>query len=569
LASAAASGPTTTSTAVDPDANVRKQPSDDSVLRTSGSIALATLVSRITGFVRTVLVLALLGAAVASSFQAAYVLPNMVAEVVLGAVLTAIVIPVLVRAESEDADGGVGFINRIFTLAVSVLAVATLVALIAAPALTMLNLGDGKVNRDLATALAFFLLPAVLFYGLSALFIAILNMKGFFKPGAWAPVLNNIVQITTLIAYAIAPGEISLDPVDMGDTKLLILGVGTTLGVVAQTAILVPAIRRSGVKLKLQWGLDDRLRKFGNMALAIVLYVAVLQIGLIVTYRIASSAAESGVSVYATHWQLLQLPYGVLGVTILTAIMPRLSRNAAAEDTNSVVDDLSLATRLTMVSLVPIIAFMTFFGPAIGIAVFNFGKFDADTASQLGSVLSWGAFTMIPYAMTLVQLRVFYAREDAWTPTLMVVGITAVKVASSYLGPILFDDPDAIVRWLALSNGLGYLVGAIVGHYLLRSRLGGARMTNVARTVIWTLVVSVACSALVWLLAEVSGLHRLSTDHGKIGSLAYLLLVAIVAIGLTYTVLTLLRVPDVLAVVVAGSAAGATAGMKRPTARRR
>lgn len=535
----------------EPVSGTPRQPSDDSVMRTSGSIALATLVSRITGFVRTVLVLAMLGAAVASSFQAAYVLPNMVAEVVLGAVLTAIVIPVLVRAEREDADGGAGFINRIFTLTVVILGIATLTAVIAAPLLTTLNLGDGKVNRDLATALAYMLLPAILFYGLSALFIAILNMKGLFKPGAWAPVLNNVVQIATLIAYYSTPGEISLNPVQMGDAKLLVLGIGTTLGVVAQTLILVPAIRRSGVKLRLQWGLDARLRKFGNMALAIVLYVAVLQVGLIVTYRIASSASAEGVSVYATQWQLLQLPYGVLGVTILTAIMPRLSRNAAADDTHAVIDDLSLATRLTMVSLVPVIAFMTFFGPAIGVAVFNFGKFNAETASQLGSVLTWGAFTMIPYAMTLVQLRVFYAREDAWTPTYMVIGITAVKVAASYLGPVLFDDPDYVIRWLALSNGLGYLVGAVVGHYLLRSRLHGARMTNVGRTVSWTIAVSVGCSALVWALSEISGLHRLATDHGKIGSVAYLALVGIVTISLIYIVLTLLRVPDVLAVVVA------------------
>ncbi|WP_020106837.1 murein biosynthesis integral membrane protein MurJ [Nocardia sp. 348MFTsu5.1] len=534
----------------EPDAGTPGQPSDDSVMRTSGSIALATLVSRITGFVRTVLVLAMLGAAVASSFQAAYVLPNMVAEVVLGAVLTAIVIPVLVRAEREDPDGGAGFINRIFTLTVLILGIATFIALVAAPLLTTLNLGDGKVNKDLATALAYMLLPAILFYGLSALFIAILNMKGLFKPGAWAPVLNNIVQIATLIVYYSTPGEISLNPVEMGQTKLLVLGVGTTLGVVAQTLILVPAIRHSGVKLRLQWGLDARLRKFGNMALAIVLYVAVLQVGLIVTYRIASAASADGVSVYATQWQLLQLPYGVLGVTILTAIMPRLSRNAAADDTHAVIDDLSLATRLTMVSLVPVIAFMTFFGPAIGVAIFNFGKFSAETASQLGSVLTWGAFTMIPYAMTLVQLRVFYAREDAWTPTYMVVGITAVKVAASYLGPVLFDDPDYVIRWLALSNGLGYLVGAVVGHYLLRSRLGGARMTNVGRTVSWTIVVSVGCSALVWALSEISGLHHLATDYGKVGSVAYLALVGIVTISLIYIVLTLLRVPDVLAVVV-------------------
>lgn len=529
----------------------RDQPSDESVLRTSGSIAFATLTSRITGFVRTVLVLAMLGGPIASAFQAAYVLPSIVAEVVLGAVLTAIVIPVLVRAEAEDGDGGEGFINRIFTLALTMLGTATVIALVAAPLLTYLNLGDGEVNRPLATALAYLLLPEVLFYGLSALFIAILNMKGAFRPGAWAPVWNNVVQITTLVTFYLVPGDISLNPVRMGDTKLLILGLGTTLGVVVQAFILLPALRRAGVRLRIRWGLDDRLRTFGKMAGAIVLYVAVLQVGFFITYRIASGADASGVSVYATHWQLLQLPYGVLGVTILTAIMPRLSRNAAANDTRSVVDDLSLSTRLTMVALVPVIAFMTFFGPAIAIAIFDVGKFDLDAADQLGMVLSFGAFTIIPYSMTLVQLRVFYARQDAWTPTLIAVGITVVKVAASYLGPVLFDDGHTIVRWLAFSNGLGYLVGAIVGHFLLRHRLGSLRMTNVARTTVATLVASIVGCGLVWGIARVSGLARLSDDHGKIASLGYLALTAVVSLGLVYSALVLLRIPDVIAVSVA------------------
>lgn len=530
------------------DARPRPDDSDASVLRTSGSIALATLISRISGFVRTILVLASLGAATASSFQAAYVLPSIVAEVVLGAVLTAIVIPVLVRAEAEDPDGGEDFVNRIFTLALTTLGVATVVALVAAPLLTYLNLGDGEVNRDLATALAYLLLPEILFYGMSALFTAILNMKGAFRPGAWAPVCNNVVQIATLIVFALMPGEISLDPVRMGDAKLLVLGVGTTLGVVCQAAILLPALRRAGVRLRLRWGLDARLRAFGRMAAAIVLYVAVLQVGFFITYRIASHADASGVSVYATHWQLLQLPYGVLGVTILTAIMPRLSRNAAAKDTHSVVDDLSLSTRLTMVALLPIITFMTFFGPAIAIAIFNFGRFDLSAADQLGSVLSWGAFTIIPYSMTLVQLRVFYAREDAWTPTAIAVGITVVKSVSSYLGPVLFDDGQTVVRWLAFSNGLGYVVGAIVGHMLLRRRLGRIRMTNVSRTTLLTLAASVGGCALVWGVSQASGLHRFASDHGKIGSLAYLIFTAIVALGLVYTALVLLRIPDVIAV---------------------
>ncbi|MGV9709849.1 murein biosynthesis integral membrane protein MurJ [Gordonia sp. NPDC003424] len=522
--------------------------SDSSVLRTSGSIAIATLTSRITGFIRTVLVLAMLGPAIASAFQAAYVLPNMIAEVVLGAVLTAIVIPVLVRAEAEDPDGGRGFMNRIFTLAVVTLGAATVIALIAAPLLTYLNVGDGDVNRDLTTALAYLLLPEILFYGLSALFMAILNVKGYFKPGAWAPVLNNFVQIATLVLYAVMPGEITLNPVRMTDPQLLVLGIGTTLGVVVQAMILVPWLRRAGVRLRLQWGIDARLRRFGTMAVAIVLYVAILQVGLIITYRIAAQASAAGISVYATHWQLLQLPYGVLGVTILTAIMPRLSRNAAADDHRAVVDDLSLATRLTMVALVPVVAYMTFFGPAIGVAVFNFGRFDAHTAAQLGSVLAWGAFTLIPYAMTLVQLRVFYAREDAWTPTFMVLGITVVKVASSCLGPVLFSDPELIVRWLALSNGLGYLVGAIVGHYLLRRRLGDVHLTDVTRTTVVTIGISVGVGAVVWVIANVSGMHRLVTEAGKLGSIVYLMLTAVVMLGVTYAGLAAARVPDVVSI---------------------
>lgn len=522
--------------------------SDSSILRTSGSIAIATLMSRITGFVRTVLVLAMLGPAIASAFQAAYVLPNMIAEVVLGAVLTAIVIPVLVRAEAEDPDGGRGFMNRIFTLAVVLLGAATILALIAAPLLTFLNVGDGDVNRDLTTALAYLLLPEILFYGLSALFMAILNVKGVFKPGAWAPVLNNVVQIATLVLYVLMPGEITLNPVRMTNPQLLVLGIGTTLGVVVQVVILVPWLRRAGVRLRLQWGIDARLRRFGTMALAIVLYVAILQVGLIITYRIAAHADASGISVYATHWQLLQLPYGVLGVTILTAIMPRLSRNAAADDHRAVVDDLSLATRLTMVALVPVVAYMTFFGPAIGIAIFNFGKFNADTASQLGSVLAWGAFTLIPYSMTLVQLRVFYAREDAWTPTFMVLGITVVKVASSYLGEVLFTDPELVVRWLALSNGLGYLVGAIVGHYLLRKRLDDAHLKDVTRTTVVTIAISVVIGAVVWVIANLSGMHRLATETGKLGSLVYLLLTAGVMLGVTYAGLAAAKVPDVVSI---------------------
>src|SRR5690606_36958582 len=168
----------------------------------------------------------------------------------------------------------------------------------------------------------------------------ILNTRQTFKPGAWAPVLNNLVVLAVLAVYALTPGEISLDPVQMGDPKLLVLGIGITAGVATQALSVLPAIRRPGINLRPLWGVDTRLKQFGKMGGAIILYVLISQVGLVVANHIASSADEAGPAIFQNAWLLLQLPYGVLGVTLLTAIMPRLSRNAAADDTPAVVDDL-------------------------------------------------------------------------------------------------------------------------------------------------------------------------------------------------------------------------------------
>ena len=384
------------------------------MVRTGGSIALATLISRITGFVRTVLLVGTLGGAVSSAFQAAYVLPNMIAEVVLGAVLTAIVIPVLVRAEAEDPDRGEGFVNRIHTHAGHPEHCNNR-RIDRRTRSDLMNVGsDSQVNRPLTTALAYLLLPEILFYGLSALFMAILNVKNVFRPGAWAPVLNNVVQIATLVLYYLMPGELTVNPVKMTNPQLLVLGIGTTLGVVVQAVILLPYLRRAGVRLRLQWGIDARLRRFGNMAAAIVVYVLVLQVGLIVTYHIAAAHAESGIIAYATHGSCFSCPtaswghdpHGADAAPVAQRRRQRQPRRARRPVPGDTTDDGGTG---------PVVVYMTFFGRAIGPTVFDIGEFGPKSAAQLGSVLAWGAFTLIPYAMTLVQLRVFYAREDAWT----------------------------------------------------------------------------------------------------------------------------------------------------------
>ncbi|MBJ7337097.1 MAG: murein biosynthesis integral membrane protein MurJ [Mycolicibacterium sp.] len=512
-------------------------------------MALATLVSRITGFFRIVLLAAILGAALSSSFSVANQLPNMIAALVLEATFTAIFVPVLARAERDDADGGTAFVRRLLTLATTLLLVATVISVVAAPLLVHLMLGDDpQVNRSLTTAFAYLLLPQIIFYGLSSVFMAILNTRNVFGPPAWAPVVNNVVAIGTLGLYLLMPGQLSLDPVEMGNAKLLVLGIGTTLGVVAQTAVLFVAIRRERVSLRPLWGLDDRIKKFGTMAGAMVLYVLISQAGLIVGNQIASTAAASGPAIYNYTWLVLMLPFGMIGVTVLTVVMPRLSRNAAADDQPAVLADLSFATRLTMVTLIPVVAIMTVAGPAIGSALFAYGNFGDVDAGYLGMAISLSAFTLIPYSMVLLQLRVFYAREQPWTPILLIVVITSVKIIASLATPFVTDDPELIAGYLGLANGLGFLAGAAVGHVMLRANLKppGGRLISleVVRTILVTTAASLAAGVVAHAADRLLGLDSLTENAGGGGSILRLVLLGLIMVPIIATVLVLARVPD-------------------------
>ena len=519
-------------------------------------MAVATLVSRITGFIRIVLLAAILGAALSSAFSVANQLPNLVAALVLEATFTAIFVPVLARAERDDPDGGTAFVRRLITLATALLVVATVLSVTAAPLLVRLMLGsDPQVNRSLTTAFAYLLLPQVIFYGLSSVFMAILNTRNVFGPPAWAPVINNVVAIVTLGVYLLVPGELSVDPVEMGNAKLLVLGIGTTLGVFAQTAVLLVAIRKERISLRPLWGLDARLRRFGGMASAMVLYVLISQVGLIVGNQIASAAAASGPAIYNYTWLVLMLPFGMIGVTVLTVVMPRLSRNAAADDTPAVLADLSLATRLTMVTLIPTVAFMTVGGPAIGSALFAYGNFGEVDAGYLGMAITLSAFTLLPYALVLLQLRVFYAREQPWTPIAVIIVITTVKIAASLAAPHLTDDRELVAGYLGLANGIGFLAGAIVGYILLRANLNppGGRLLSLAvvRTVLVTTAASLLAGMLAHVVDQLLGLASLTEHGGGAGSMLRLLVLGLIMLPIIGAVMLAARVPEAQAVLAA------------------
>lgn len=540
-----------------------EQPSDADVVRTGGSMAIATLLSRITGFLRTVLIGSALGAAVASAFNTANTLPNLITELVLGAVLTSLVVPVLVRAEKEDPDRGEAFIRRLLTMTFSITVIITLLAVGAAPWLIRLTLDqDGQVNVHMATMFAYLVLPQIFFYAMFAVFMAVLNTKGVFKPGAWAPVVNNLVTITVLGGYLLLPEDTKLQPTDhvtITDPHVLLLGLGTTLGVVFQALIMVPYLRKAGINLRPLWGVDERLRNFASMGVAIVLYVAISQAGWAINNQIASSASGDAPTIYMNAWQLLQMPYGVIGVTLLTAVMPRLSRNAADGDDKAVVRDLTVATRLTMFAMIPIIVFMTAFGGVIGPALFAYRSFSMETASVLGWTVSFSAFTLIPYSLVLLHLRVFYAREEVWTPTFIIAGITITKIALVSIAPFIATEPRLVVVLLGAANGFGFVTGAIIGVLLLRRSLGNLNSREVMHTSLWAFGASLVGALVAWLV-DLALTNTIITPGQNPGFLIRLLITGPVFLIATGVVMARSKLPEVLTV---GSALSRVPGIGR------
>lgn len=480
--------------------------------RASGLIAIASLSSRITGFIRQVALVAVLGLGfVNSSYTVANTLPNIVYELLLGGVLSSVMIPLLVRAQTEDDDGGETYTRKLLTVLGVLLLVATVLAILAAPLLTALYLGGQggsmdahtePVSPELATAFAVLLLPQIFFYGVGAVLGAILNSKGVFGPFAWAPVLNNVVVLAVLGVFVLVPGEISVDPVRLGDAKLLVLGLGTTLGIVVQAVVLLPALRRVGVRFRPLWGWDPRLTSAGGLAIWVLAYVLIGQIGYIVTTRLAWASDPGGPAIYQNAWLLLQVPYGVIGVSVLTALMPRLSRAAAENRTADVVADLSLGTRLATVSLLPISLLLTLLGPAIGVALYGFGE-GAGNAARLGAALTVSAFGLLPFAVMMLQLRVFYALTDSRTPTIIQLVIVSAKVPMMLACPALMA-PEHVVLGLSAANSASFVFGAALGNVLLRRRVGPTRgvPATLWRTALASITGGVAAYLAVGVLAQ-------------------------------------------------------------------
>jgi putative peptidoglycan lipid II flippase len=507
-----------------------------SIGRATGSMAIAGLASKLTGFARNLVIAWVLGLSMAAdAYNAANTLPNQVYELLVGGVLTSVLVPVLVRPHHDDEDGGVAYTQRLLTMTSVVLLVITVLAVLAAPALTALVVDNstGRANPALTTAFAYLLLPQILFYGISALLTAVLNARHVFGVTVWAPVLNNIVLLLTFGIYPLLPGRLTLNPVHMGNAQLLELGIGSTLGVVIQAIVLLPALTRSGFRWRPRWGWDRRFTEFGRLAAWTIGYALLAQIGVVVVTNIAT--ANGGLAIYNNVWLLVQLPYGVLGFALITAILPRMSRAAAEGRIPAIKQDLSLASRVCATAMLPMSALMTVLGPSLGVALFSIGQSRAD-AGKLGIALAVAAFGVLPYTITLLQLRVFYAMKDARTPTLIMVGMMMVKVSLSLLAPLVLGS-DNVVYGLTFANSASFALGWIAGEVCLRKRLGDLGGKRVAVTLVRGLLAALAAAAAALLV-------RLPLPSGPLGAWLSLIFGGFLGAVAAGIVLAWLRSPE-------------------------
>jgi putative peptidoglycan lipid II flippase len=517
---------------------------DRGLLANSRAMVVASLASRVTGFLRSSLLVAALGIGhVGDAYNLANNLPNMVYELLLGGVLSSVLIPLLVHAQESDEDDGVAYTQRLLSIATAALGAMTLVAVLCAPLFAAGFVSDHS-QRSLASVFATLLLPEIFFYGIGAMFMAVLNIRHSFAPGAWSPVLNNVIMIVTVCVFWALPGPNTLSPSTMTTAQIVVLGLGTTLGIAAQALVLVPALRRTGFvwrwRFRARPNEIGRVKEVGSLAGWVLAYVAASQIGVTVIAKVGTY--HHVFTIFTQADLLVQMPYGILVVSLLTALMPRLSRASARGQTADVIDDLGLGARLSAVALVPITVGLMVLGQVLTVVLFAYGQTSISGARVIGTALAVSAFGLLPFALVMLQLRVFYAMRDGRTPALINAFMVATKVVIVLVWTHSLNSPIHFAEALTVATSASYVVGAVIGHIALTRRLGDLRFGEVGRTVGQIGVASVVGGAAA--LGVVALITR-GLGDSRLGSAAGLLLGAIVGLAVMAAVAWRLHIPEV------------------------
>ncbi|MFI2201895.1 murein biosynthesis integral membrane protein MurJ [Streptomyces sp. NPDC020192] len=441
-----------------------------------------TVVSRASGLIRQVLQGAALGTGLlATTYNTANTVPTSLYTLLIGGALNAVLVPQLVRARATHADGGRAYEQRLVTLVVSVLAVGTALAVWAAPEIVSLYIRDTPKEHAafrLTVVFARFLLPQIFFYGLFAIYGQVLNAREKFGAMMWTPVLNNVVLVAMFGVY-LGMMTVPHSVADVTDTQVRWLGIGTTLGIAVQALALVPFARAAGFRFRPRF--DWRGAGLGSgihAAKWTLLFVLTNLVALTVVTNYANAADQQlphagvGYTAYSYAQTIWMLPQSIVTVSLVTALLPRMSKAAAEGRIADLRADLSRALRVSGVVIVPAAFLFTVLGPDIATLLFAHGAADPATAAPLGHMLQAFGLGLIPFSAQYLLLRGFYAFEDTRTPFFMAVWIGVVNIALATACHLLLSARWAVTG-MAGAYTLSYLAGLALTSRLLARRTGG------------------------------------------------------------------------------------------------
>jgi putative peptidoglycan lipid II flippase len=524
---------------VEPGSNPTE--SETSLVRSSALVAVGTMLSRVTGFVRIAAIAYALGAStLAGTYSYANEAPNIVYELLLGGVLTATLVPLFVKYH-EDRDDDAA--SAIFTVAIAALAVITVLGVVLAPwivDLYTLNVHGANLSSQqaLATDLLRLFMPQMLFYGIVTLATAMLNARRRFLAAAFAPVLNNVVVIAVFLALPrIADGSLTVGNVLDDDGLILLIGVGTTAGVVAMALALLPPLTRLHTRLRFlpRWrhpAVITMLRLSGWT----VGYVIANQIALLVV-TVLANGTDGGPFIYISAYAFFQLPHGLFAVSLMTTFTPEMATAAARNDLSALRTQLSRGIRLAALVIVPASALYVGLARPIIVALLQRGAFSAADASAVADTLVAFSIGLLPFSIYLFAMRAFYARHDTFTPFWINCIENAVNIALAFPLYAWLGIPG-----LALAFAFSYFVAAALTLGVLRTRLGGIDGAQLASSLTRIIAAGVVVGGVSWAVGELVGWS--SFGQAVLAVLAGAAIGGAVYVGL----LLLLRVEELAAV---------------------
>jgi len=523
--------------------------SEHAFVRRTAAMSVGTTLSRLTGFLRvsfTAYALGLAQTRLANAYTVANNTPNIVYELVLGGILTSIFVPVFVQWLQERGREDAWEVARsVLTIALVVLTAITAVTIVAAPWIVRLYMvgatGPGAdAARDFATFCLRLFMPQIVFYGLGAVATGLLNAHRRFAAPMFAPILNNVIVIGTMIAFAAMPGPAGRPtPSNITEAQRWVLALGTTLGVVGMTAALWPSLRRLGFRFR--WRLDWRseaVRRVARLALWTLVYVVANQVGLLIIIIMATG--RSGYAAYTAAQILFQLPHAIFAVSIFTALLPAMSTRWTNGNLNGFRAQLSQGIRATAVVVVPATAGYLVLAVPISRLVVQHGaatRADAELVAQLLTYFSLGLFF---FSVFQLLLRAFYATQDTRTPALVNIAAVVVNTLANVVFLYAFHLG---IPGLALGFSASYAFGSIALLVLIRRKLGGIDgdrlLAGMSRTLVAAGVTAAAAWAVAREMAATMGTRTFGAQAAQVGA-------AVAAGLLAFTVVALiLRIEEV------------------------